>query len=281
MSITLAQWQKQAQQQLGAVSSSADIEARLCLSHVLDVNSSYLYSYPERVLNTAELTTLADLLEKRLQGQPLAYLFGYWHFYDLKLAVAPCTLIPRPDTELLVEQALSLPLPQHAKVLDLGTGTGAIALALAHSKPQWQLTAVDYVDEAVTLAEANRSKLNICNCSVLRSDWFAALSGQCFDLIVSNPPYIDPSDHHLNALRYEPASALTAAEQGLADIRHIVQQAPRYLAANGWLYLEHGYDQADAVRQLLQQAGFSQVQSVKDYGNNWRISGGCFAKSFV
>lgn len=273
----LAQWQKQAQLQLMAVSQTADIEARLCLSHVLKVSNSYLYSYPERELSAAELGALGDLLDKRLQGQPLAYLFGYWYFFDLKLNVAASTLIPRPDTELLVEQALSLSLPAQAKVLDLGTGTGAIALALAHNKPQWQLTAVDYIADAVQLAERNRQQLNISNCTVLHSNWFSALAGQRFDLIVSNPPYIDPDDSHLSALRYEPISALTAAEQGLADIRHIVQQATQHLRPNGWLYLEHGYDQADAVRRLLQDAGFTEVSSKRDYGNHWRISGGCLS----
>lgn len=274
--LTLAHWQKQAQLQLAAVSQTADIEARLCLCHVLNVSTSYLYSYPERELTATVQTQLSKLLSARLQGQPLAYLFGYWHFFDLTLEVSPSTLIPRPDTELLVEQALSLSLPAHAKVLDLGTGTGAIALALAHNKPQWQLTAVDYISEAVQLAERNRSRLNINNCKVLHSNWFAALTGHRFDLIVSNPPYIDPADSHLAALRYEPITALTAAESGLADIRHIVQQAPQYLHPNGWLYLEHGYDQADAVRLLLQDSGFSQVQSQRDYGGNWRISGGCY-----
>ena len=274
--LTLAHWQKQAQLQLAAVSQTADIEARLCLCHVLNVSSSYLYSYPERELTTTEQAALSTLLTARLQGQPLAYLFGHWHFFDLQFEVSPSTLIPRPDTELLVEQALSLPLPAKAKVLDLGTGTGAIALALAHTKPQWQLTAVDYICEAVQLAGRNRSRLNINNCTVLHSNWFAALAGQRFDLIVSNPPYIDPDDSHLSALRYEPITALTAAESGLADIRHIVQQAPQYLQTNGWLYLEHGYDQADAVRQLLQHSGFSQIQSQRDYGGNWRISGGCY-----
>ncbi len=273
---TIVQWQKQAQQQLTAVSPTADIDARLCLCHVLNVSSSYLYCYPEQVLNPAQQAQLSSLLSARLAGQPLAYLFGYWHFFDLQLEVSSSTLIPRPDTELLVEQVLSLPVATSAKVLDLGTGTGAIALALAHNKPQWQLTAVDFISAAVQLAERNRQRLHLNNCKVLHSDWFAALAGQRFDVIVSNPPYIDPQDSHLAALRYEPITALTAPEQGLADIRHIVHQAPQYLHDNGWLYLEHGYDQADAVRQLLQNAGFAQVQSQRDYGGNWRISGGCY-----
>lgn len=274
---SLSQWQKQAQQQLSAISPTADIEARLCLCHVLKVTNTYLYSHAQRQLTDTEQAELNQLLSARLTGQPLAYLFGYWHFYDLKLQVNPSTLIPRPDTELLVEQALSLALPTDAKVLDLGTGTGAIALALAANRPRWQLTAVDYIAEAVALAEQNRQQLNIPNVAVVQSNWFDAINGQRFDLIVSNPPYIDPSDSHLSALRFEPITALTASQHGLADLRHIIEQAPAHLTTGGWLYLEHGYDQAEAVRGLLTAAGFNQVQSQRDYGNNWRITGGCLA----
>ena len=271
---TIAGWLTTSRSALAAISGTPDIEARLCLCHVLSVNATYLYSYPDKLLSDAQCEALAELLSKRLSGQPLAYLFGYWHFFDLRLEVSPATLIPRPDTELLVEQALSLPLPVQAKVLDLGTGTGAIALALAHNMPQWQVTAVDYIDAAVALASRNRSTLAIDNCQVLQSNWFNALGHARYDLIVSNPPYIDPTDAHLTALKHEPLTALIAEQHGLADIAHIVAHAPSYLNTNGWLWLEHGYDQADAVRSLLTQAGFSQVRSEKDYGNNWRISGG-------
>ena len=274
MACTLALWQKQAQQQLSAVSQTADIDARLCLCHVLKVSNSYLYSYPERQLTDSEQVQLNALLAARLAGQPLAYLFGYWHFYDLSLKVAPSTLIPRPDTELLVEQALSLPVPAAAQVLDLGTGTGAIALALAHNKPQWQLTAVDYISDAVQLAEYNRKQLAISNCRILQSNWFASLANLRFDLIVSNPPYIDPYDPHLSALRYEPITALTAAEQGLADIRHIVQQAPAYLNQHGWLYLEHGYDQAMMVQDIFIANDFNNIAQHKDINGVIRITSG-------
>lgn len=272
----LAKALRHCRQQLSAVSITADIEARLCLCHVLNVSNSYLYSHDNRELSAAELQALQQLVDARLAGQPLAYLFGYWHFYDLKLAVAPSTLIPRPDTEVLVEQALALKLPENASVLDLGTGTGAIALALAANRPGWHVTAVDYIKAAVTLAEHNRQQLQISNCKVLHSNWYSAVAGQCFDLIVANPPYIDPADPHLVALQYEPTTALTAANKGLADLEHIVAQARKHLNSGGWLFLEHGYDQVDAVQQLLLHAGFSQVHSVKDYGDNWRVSAGCF-----
>lgn len=272
--LALAQWLRQQQHALSHVSPTPDIEARLCLCHVLGVSNSYLYSYPEQLLTETQTFQLNELLAKRLSGQPLAYLFGYWHFFDLRLQVAPATLIPRPDTEILVEQALALGLPEQACVLDLGTGTGAIALALAHNRPQWQLTAVDYVAAAVTLAKRNKKALNINNCTVMQSDWFSDLGNQQFDLIVSNPPYIEPQDPHLIALKFEPLTALISADNGMADITKIVAQASRYLNSGGWLWLEHGYDQALAVQALLHQAGFVQVESKRDYGDNWRITGG-------
>jgi release factor glutamine methyltransferase len=271
---TVAQWLQQQRQTLSHVSQTPDIDARLCLCHVLGVSNSYLYSYPERQLSRTELQRLESITGQRLQGQPLAYLFGHWSFFGLSLQVSPSTLIPRPDTETLVEHALALTLPTQARVLDLGTGTGAIALALAHNRPQWQVTAVDYIDQAVALAESNRRALNIANCRMLASNWYSALADEQFDLIVSNPPYIDPQDPHLSELQYEPLTALIAANNGLADIMLIITNATAYLNRGGWLWLEHGYNQAEAVRDLLQQAGFIDVISVKDYGDNWRISGG-------
>ncbi|WNO61543.1 peptide chain release factor N(5)-glutamine methyltransferase [Rheinheimera sp. MMS21-TC3] len=278
MSISLRQWQQQARLALAKVSTTPDIEARLCLCHVLGVKPSYLYTEAEQQLTAEQLQQLMLLQQQRLSGQPLAYLFGYWHFYDLQLEVAPCTLIPRADTESLVEQALSLTLPPAAQVLDLGTGTGAIALALAKNKPSWYVTAVDYIAEAVALAQRNLQSLQLSNCQILHSNWFSALTGKQFDLIVSNPPYIDSTDAHLAELSFEPITALTAAEQGLADIRYIIEQAPQFLTPNGWLWLEHGYNQAEAVRNLLQKQGFTNIESKQDYGANWRISGGCWLK---
>lgn len=273
---TLAQWLKLQRQQLSTVSQTPDIDARLCLCHVLGVSNSYLYSYPERQLSISEMQQLDDIINRRLQGQPLAYVFGHWNFFGLTLQVSSATLIPRPDTEVLVERVLALSLPQHCQVLDLGTGTGAIALALAHSRPQWQVTAVDYIAGAVALAQSNCQALKLTNCQVMASNWYSSLQHQRFDVIVSNPPYIDPQDPHLAALQFEPISALTAPQQGLADIKHIIAHAADHLQQGGWLWLEHGYDQAAAVRALLQQAGFSHIASAKDYGDNWRISGGQF-----
>ena len=159
-------------------------------------------------------------------------------------------------------------------MLDLGTGTGAIALALAHNRPHWQLTGVDLQAEAVALAQRNAQTLQLSNVHFTVSSWFSALADQQYDLIVSNPPYIEAADPHLTALRFEPLTALVAEQQGLADLASIIAAAPAYLAPGGWLWLEHGYNQAQQVQQLLKQAGFGQVDSVRDYGGNWRISGG-------
>ena len=190
------------------------------------------------------------------------------------MEVAPHTLIPRPDTELLVETALALQPASPTKVLDLGTGTGAIALALASDCPAWQVTAVDRVEEAVALAERNRQRLGLGNVQVLASHWFSNLAGQQFDLILSNPPYIAAEDPHLVAgdVRFEPSSALVAGADGLDDLRAIVSQAPMYLLPGGWLLLEHGYDQAVAVRALLAAQGFIEIASRRDLGGHERIS---------
>ena len=275
--MTLAQWLQQATRQLQPLSPLASDDARLLLGHQLNVSNSYLYSHGDDTLSDANLQAVNQLLNRAVQDEPMAYIIGRWPFWNIELEVAPCTLIPRPDTELLVEQALELPLPAAARVLDLGTGTGAIALALACNQPLWQVTAVDKISAAVELARRNAQRLALTNCKILQSDWFDAVHDQQFDLIISNPPYIEPDDPHLAALHYEPVSALIAAEHGMADLATICQQASAYLAPKGWLWLEHGYNQSQAVRQLLTQAGFQQVQSRKDYGNNWRISGGCLS----
>ncbi|MAA95414.1 MULTISPECIES: peptide chain release factor N(5)-glutamine methyltransferase [unclassified Arsukibacterium] len=273
--MTLAEWLQQATRQLSGVSALAADDARLLLCHQLNVSVSYVYGHGDDTLGEPDLQALNQLLHRAVQDEPIAYIIGHWPFWNIELEVASCTLIPRPDTELLVEQALSLSLPEHAKVLDLGTGTGAIALALACNRPLWQVTAVDKISAAVALARRNATRLAASNCTISPSDWFSAVTGQQFDLIVSNPPYIEPDDPHLPALKYEPVSALVAAERGLADLATICQQAPAYLATKGWLWLEHGYNQAEDVQQLLTTAGFNKVQSRKDYGGNWRISGGC------
>lgn len=254
------------------------LDAELLLAHALGKSRSYLHTWPERELDTSQLECYQAALARRQAGEPVAYILGQQGFWSLDLEVAAHTLIPRPDTELLVETVLSLLPATPAQVLDLGTGTGAIALALASERPAWRLTGVDRVPDAVALAERNRVRLKLNNASFVASHWFSALAGQRYQLIVSNPPYIASDDRHLaeGDVRFEPSSALVAGADGLDDIRLIIAQAPGYLEAGGWLLLEHGFDQAAAVRELLSARGFSAVESRRDLGGHERISLGRF-----
>lgn len=260
-------------------SPSPRLDAEWLLAAALGKPASYLRTWPEREVSEAVAARFAADLARRRAGEPVAYILGRQGFWSLDLEVAPTTLIPRPDTELLVESALALLPATDAAVLDLGTGTGAIALALAAERPAWQLTGVDRVAEAVALAERNRLRLGLGNAAFLQSDWFFALDGRRFDLIASNPPYIAADDPHLarGDVRFEPASALVAGADGLDDIRRIVAEAPRHLKAGGWLLLEHGFEQAGAVRALLATRGFVEVHSRRDLGGHKRISLGRLA----
>jgi release factor glutamine methyltransferase len=255
--------------------TSARIEVQCLLQTVLQVNRAWLLTHPEHALDTEQQAHYTELFERRLRGEPLAYLLGEREFYGLNFIVTPATLIPRPDTELLVELALQH-IPQHGRVLDLGTGSGAIALSIAHARPDAGVTALDASGEALDIARKNTQRLNISNVRLLCSDWFAALPGERFDLIVSNPPYIAADDAHLaqGDLRFEPHSALASGIDGLDDIRRISAQAKVHLNNGGWLLFEHGYDQAERVRALLQQAGFSEVFSACDLAGVERVTGG-------
>lgn len=259
-------------------SPTARLDAELLLAHVLGKSRSYLRTWPEQTVIDEQAQRFAALIERRRSGEPVAYILGRQGFWSLDLEVAPHTLIPRADTELLVETALELLPAGPARVLDLGTGTGAIALALASERPGWTLVGVDRVPEAVALAERNRVRLKRGNARFCESHWFSALAGERFRMILANPPYIAADDRHLGEgdVRFEPASALVAGADGLDDIRAIIEQAPAYLEAGGWLLLEHGFDQAAAVRDLFAARGFIKVESRRDLGGHERISLGSF-----
>ena len=252
------------------------LDAELLLAQALGKSRGYLHTWPEREPEAPQLERYQAALARRRTGEPVAYILGRQGFWSLDLDVASHTLIPRPDTELLVETALALLPATPLQVLDLGTGTGAIALALACERPAWQVTGVDRVPEAVALAQGNGTRLQLANARFAESCWFSALAGQRFQLIVSNPPYIAAADPHLSQgdVRFEPSSALVAGIDGLDDIRLIIEQAPAHLLAGGWLLLEHGFEQAEAVRELLSRRGFTAVDSRRDLGGHQRISVG-------
>lgn len=259
-------------------SPTARLDAELLLAAALGKPRSFLRTWPERVVSREAHDLFDAFMARRIAGEPVAYILGRQGFWSLDLEVAPHTLIPRPDTELLVETALDLLPAAPARVLDLGTGTGAIALALACERLSWHVLGVDRIPEAVALAERNRERLRLNNAAFNVSHWFSALAGERFALIVSNPPYIPGSDPHLKQgdVRFEPSSALVSGHDGLDDIRLIIEQAPNHLEDGGWLMLEHGCDQPDAVRDLLLGRGFSAVESRRDLGGHERISLGCW-----
>ena len=270
---SVGDWLQHAQSEL-AGGDSPRTDAELLLMHVLNVSRAWLFTWPEKALTSDQLSRLDALLERRKAGEPVAYLTGVREFWSLPLEVAPSTLIPRPDTETLVEWVMDLGLPQRIRAADLGTGTGAIALALASEYPGWDVHAVDFNQDAVALAQRNSEKLALA-VTLKQGSWFEPLEGR-FELIVSNPPYIDPEDRHLSEgdVRFEPASALVASDRGLADLFYIIDNAPHHLSDGGWLLLEHGYDQSEAVCDYLHKRGFVQVGNRRDLGGNPRISGG-------
>jgi release factor glutamine methyltransferase len=264
------------------------LDAQLLLLHVLRKPPSeraWLLAHDTDVLTTAQHTDFMALVQRRAANEPLAYLTGHKEFYGLDLHVDRRVLVPRPDTETLVDWALEVLSPSDAQkpltVIDLGTGSGAVALAIQHTRPDVQVQAVDFSTDALAVAQANAQRLGLA-VEFSQGSWLSDMTDR-FHLIVSNPPYIAARDPHLDALTHEPLQALASGSDGLDDIRQIIAQAPAHLHPEGWLLLEHGYDQADAVRDLLSQAGFTHVQSRCDLAGIERCSGGtwlnpCFAR---
>jgi len=286
MLLSIEQIIKQSTQRLEHSSDSAKLDVELLLAHSLNKDRTYLFTWHDKIVAEENVTVFNALLARRLSGEPIAYILGQQEFWDLKLHTAQHTLIPRADTETLIEWVLELAdqLPESAHVIDLGTGTGAIALALANEFPHWQVQGVDLVPEAVALAKSNAILNNLERVQFFQSRWFdqVGIGGNhdSFDLIVSNPPYIDPLDEHLSQgdVRFEPKSALVADNKGLADLELIAQQSREYLVKGGWLLMEHGYDQQQAVQDILTDLGYQQVATRIDLGGNPRITGGQFFK---
>jgi release factor glutamine methyltransferase len=269
---------------LDAVSDSARLDTEILLAYVLDKNRTYLYTWPEKSLIKEQQDIFDQLMQRRLTGEPIAYIVGEKEFWSLALWVNKSTLIPRPDTEVVVETALSLFAEDTSavkrKVIDLGTGTGAIALALASEKPHWDIVAADNSLAACELANRNKQRHQLDNVTVLCSDWLAAVDLCNVDMIVSNPPYIEESDPHLSQgdVRFEPHGALTAKNNGLADIEIIAQQARQVLRSSGWLLIEHGYQQSEAVTEIMQDNEYTLCRTVNDMAGQPRMTMGRLIK---
>lgn len=251
------------------------LEAEILLAHVLGETRTFLRTWPERTTTQKHNRAFQALLARRQQGEPIAHLTGERDFWDMSLHVSAHTLIPRPETETLVELALAkIPSDARWKIADLGTGSGAIALAIARERPHCEITATDLSPAALAVAQDNATRLRVSNITFAEGRWCIALGDSRFEMIVSNPPYIHPADPHLQQgdLRFEPPGALQSGPDGLADIRTICAEARQHLRAPGWLLLEHGYDQGSAVPAILHDLGYQQIQTKKDLAQQDRVS---------
>ncbi len=265
---------------VAGITDSPKLDVELLLAHAINKTRTYLFTWPEKTISSDEFKKFQILFSQRLVGKPIAYILASKEFWGLNFNVNQHTLIPRPDTEILVEETLQKAKnrqgwPPHIEILDLGTGSGAIICALKHELPQANATAVDFQAEALAIAKQNALNLQL-NIQFKQSDWLSVFNTEKFHIIVSNPPYIEETDPHLQQgdVRFEPLSALSAKQNGLADIINIVKQAKNFLHPTGWLLIEHGYNQAEQVQTIFQQAGYNEIETKKDYSNQPRITFG-------
>ncbi len=278
--MSIAELLQQAATRLADVSDSPRLDAELLLCHALGCERSYLFTWPEREPETSQCDAFEVLLARREKGEPVAHILGRREFWSLELAVTADTLIPRPETELLVEAALArIPRDAEWQIADLGTGSGAIALAIASERPACRVVAVERSAGALAVARENAQRLGIGNVEFLAGDWFEPLAGRQFQMIVSNPPYIASADPHLQQgdVRFEPASALVSGDDGLDDIRYLITKAKNFLVSPGWLLLEHGHDQGASVITLLRDAGYQDTEILMDLLGNDRVGIGAIS----
>jgi release factor glutamine methyltransferase len=259
---------------LSGSSQAPQLDAELLLAHALGVSRTRLRSHPEQLRGTDERDRYAALLDRRATGEPLAYIVGYKEFWSLRLQVTPAVLVPRPETELLIERALALRPGDTARAADLGTGSGAIALALASERPRWQIVATDASAQALDVARRNAAALGLPNVELIEGRWFEPLAGRHLDLILSNPPYVAEGDEALSqpTLRFEPRAALTPGFDALSDLRAIIRSAPKHLERGGWLLLEHSATQGPDVARELVVRGFRHVRSHCDLAGHERMT---------
>jgi release factor glutamine methyltransferase len=259
--------------QLRSVSESPRLDAELLIARAIDMPRSYLFAHPEDALDEAALARLRATVERRLAGEPMAYIEGIKEFWSLELMVSPATLVPRPETEILVERALqAIPREAEWQILDLGTGSGAIALAIAHERPLCDVTATDISADALAVARQNARQLRLCNLEFLEGDWTGPVAGRRFHVILSNPPYVREGDPHLDALAAEPGTALTAGPQGLEAIEIIARDCRNIIDPGGLLLVEHGSDQRDAVADLLTAYGWQSIRCYDDHAGLPRVT---------
>lgn len=256
-------------------SDSPDLDARLLLCHVLHWPTSRLWAYPDAIVPTPAARRFRSLVARRAAGEPVAYLLGEAHFHDVVLSVTRATLVPRPETEVLVERAL-MALPESwRRIADLGTGSGAVALALAKARPAWDIIAIDISPAALAIAKINRERLGMRNVVLVAGDWDSALADRSLDMIVANPPYVAADDPHLRALRHEPRGALVGGPTGLEALTEVISRSGRALVGGGWLLCEHGADQGTAVRCRMEAFGYHEVRTWRDIAGHERVTAGC------